>query len=39
MYYTKLAGGREGFMVLMFDAVYYPTTQVTPLPPHSPSVS
>ena len=28
----------EGFVGLMFHAVYYPTTPVAPLFPHSPSV-
>ena len=28
---TKLAGGREGLMDLMLDAVYHPTTPVDPL--------
>jgi len=36
LYSTKLAGGQDGFVGLMFDAVDYPTTPVAP--PHSPSL-
>ena len=36
--YSVSSTGGGGFVSLMVDAVYYPTTPVAPLLPHSPSV-